>query len=124
MNYVPPEGAPVCPCRESGGLSSMFCPTGHLLECHYPLGCDMAACGHLPRYYEDMTEAEMASREELAEGALRTLARADCPECQSAGMLQVAQDLTLHDGSTLTISAIAVCSCVAATVAADREESS
>lgn len=26
------------------------CPTGHMLECHYPLSCDEAGCDHLARY--------------------------------------------------------------------------
>ena len=29
-----------------------LCPTGHLLECHYPDTCDIAQCQHLERYNE------------------------------------------------------------------------
>lgn len=34
-------------------LACMFCPTGHLLECHAPMTCDQAECSHLVKYDED-----------------------------------------------------------------------
>ena len=33
-------------------LSCMFCPTGHLLECHFPHDCATAKCSHLYKYDE------------------------------------------------------------------------
>ena len=33
-------------------LSCTFCPTGHMLECHYPLDCQQAQCSHLWKYRE------------------------------------------------------------------------
>jgi hypothetical protein len=34
-------------------VSCMFCPYGHMLECHYPFTCDEAECSH---YQEEMEE--------------------------------------------------------------------
>ena len=33
-------------------LSCMFCPTGHLLECHFPDTCEKAQCSHVSKYEE------------------------------------------------------------------------
>lgn len=30
-----------------------FCPTGHLLECHFPDDCATANCSHLSKYMEE-----------------------------------------------------------------------
>lgn len=40
-----------CPMKGSSGLpiSCMFCPVGHLLECHYPYTCEIARCSHWER---------------------------------------------------------------------------
>ena len=46
MNYATPDQAEVCPCRDR---SVFYCPTGHLMECHFPLEREEAACGHLTR---------------------------------------------------------------------------
>jgi hypothetical protein len=43
-------------CR-AGGLNPaacMFCPYGHMLECHYPYTCDEVECSH----YEQEVEAK------------------------------------------------------------------
>lgn len=37
-------------CRCENGMAAMFCPTGHLTECHYPMKCREAQCSHLERY--------------------------------------------------------------------------
>ena len=114
MNYAPPEDVPVCPCREAGGIAHMFCPTGHMVECHHPLPCDIAACGHLPRYYDDMTEAEMAGREETAIATLQQFAQAGCEQCKGGGSQEVKKELELYDGTRITTHATAICACVSA----------
>jgi hypothetical protein len=38
---------PDCRCTHSG--AALFCMTGHITECHYPLSCDDAQCNHWER---------------------------------------------------------------------------
>lgn len=35
-----------CPLGGINAMACMFCPYGHMLECHYPLTCDEAECSH------------------------------------------------------------------------------
>lgn len=42
------EGNPDCHCLTP--LAAMFCMTGHMTECHYPMSCEEAQCGHLKLY--------------------------------------------------------------------------
>jgi hypothetical protein len=39
---------PLCQCVNA--LRTMFCPFGHLTECHFPMNCEQAQCSHLERY--------------------------------------------------------------------------
>lgn len=36
-------------------MRCMFCPYGHMLDCHYPFTCDEAECSH---YFEDIEDDE------------------------------------------------------------------
>ena len=36
-------------CRCENGMAAMFCPFGHLTECHYPMNCCEARCTHQGR---------------------------------------------------------------------------
>lgn len=45
--YPPPEDNPECICEFT--MQAFFCPTGHVLECHYPMPCDEAECSHWER---------------------------------------------------------------------------
>lgn len=38
-----------CPMNGKNPMSCMFCPTGHLLECHWPNDCATANCSHLSK---------------------------------------------------------------------------
>lgn len=38
-----------CPKGAVNPMACMFCPYGHMLECHYPLTCDEAECSHYQR---------------------------------------------------------------------------
>lgn len=42
-------------CRCPSVMATLLCPTGHLLECHYPMRCQEAQCSH---YLEAMAERE------------------------------------------------------------------
>lgn len=33
-------------CRCLAPMQRMFCMTGHILDCHYPLTCSEAECSH------------------------------------------------------------------------------
>lgn len=34
-------------------MACMFCPFGHMLECHYPYTCEEAECSHYQREVEE-----------------------------------------------------------------------
>jgi hypothetical protein len=40
-------GSEVCVCTTP--MQAMFCPFGHMLECHYPMTCSEAHCDHYRR---------------------------------------------------------------------------
>lgn len=42
--YPPPAENPNCICPNP--MAQMFCPYGHMTECHYPYTCDEAECSH------------------------------------------------------------------------------
>lgn len=52
---LPPPN-PACLCFNP--MAAMFCMTGHVLECHYPLGCEEAQCSHYARNVEAEYETE------------------------------------------------------------------
>ena len=119
MNYATPELTPGCICRERGPMASMFCMTGHMLECHHPLDCREAACGHLQRYDGEIDEAEMAGLEEEAVSLLQSLASPGCGECGGSGTQEVSITVPAPEefhhltGDELTLNSTAVCGCVA-----------
>lgn len=45
------EANPACVCPTAH--AAMFCATGHMLECHYPMSCEQADCEHYRRETED-----------------------------------------------------------------------
>jgi len=61
--YPPPPctagdmGIPANPsCICSNAMQAFFCPTGHMLECHYPMDCQEAKCSHLAKYEVEFEE--------------------------------------------------------------------
>jgi hypothetical protein len=60
--YPPPEKNPACRCYVKGDAASfmraMFCPYGHMTECHYPMTCAEAECGHWEIERESEEEAD------------------------------------------------------------------
>lgn len=44
--------------KATSPLACTFCPTGHLLECHFPQDCATAKCSHLYKYDEKRQEEE------------------------------------------------------------------
>ena len=43
--FPPAYFNPNCQCRKDQ-KNPMYCMTGHLTECHYPLECEEANCSH------------------------------------------------------------------------------
>lgn len=41
-----------CPTGATSPMACMFCPYGHMLECHFPLTCEEAECSHYLREIE------------------------------------------------------------------------
>lgn len=72
--YPVPSMNPHCRCRTDS--RQVLCRTGHLLECHYPYSCELAACGHLDRYY-GLAEQELAHYRALRAAARARLERLD-----------------------------------------------
>ena len=81
MEYVPPSQAAMCVCPNA--LASTFCSTGHTLECHFPLTCDMAGCNHLERY--GFHADTVATLEAEAVARLAAWAAPGCEECGGKG---------------------------------------
>ena len=119
MKYVSPDKAPTCRCKDARVLAPMFCPGGHLTECHFPFDCSQAACSHLPRY-DDIDQSEMARLEELAEGTIQRMANADCADCNGAGHTGVLTTIPMPVPNIpvglleVTFAAVAICPCVLA----------
>ena len=42
-----------CPCGGVTPMACMFCPFGHMLECHYPYTCEEVECSH---YQQEMND--------------------------------------------------------------------
>lgn len=118
MSYAPPSEAPVCRCHAAGS-PGMFCPTGHMLECHYPLTCEAAGCGHLQRY-DSYSAAELDALAAAANARLKAMADA---ECSSTGLVTRTVETSIrtpdwlrdiNPADTISYQAKAVCRCAAA----------
>lgn len=48
-----------CPLGGDNPMACMFCPYGHMMQCHYPLTCEEAECSHY--------QAELAAEGEIVE---------------------------------------------------------
>jgi len=69
--YPMPIDNPRCHC--AGAWAAMMCMTGHMLECHHPMDCREAGCGHLGRYDVDPETVELhqtMAAVRLAEGQI------------------------------------------------------
>lgn len=42
-----------CPAGKTSPMACMFCPTGHMTECHYPHTCDSEHCHHYNNEKDD-----------------------------------------------------------------------
>lgn len=126
--YAPPRLSQNCLCRETPA-AAMFCEFGHITECHRPLSCASAGCGHLAKYGHSPAEIQLAERR--AAELLRGLASPGCEACAGSGLIErrlsVADfmallgggsatqilELDLPDGETPEFSFQLVCECVA-----------
>lgn len=126
--YAPPRLSQNCLCRETPA-AAMFCEFGHMTECHRPLSCASAGCGHLSKY--GLTSAEIELAERRAAELLRSLASSGCESCAGSGLVErrlgvadfmallgggsaaTVLDLDLPDGETPEFSFQSVCECVA-----------
>ena len=126
--YSPPRLSQNCHCREDPA-ATMFCGFGHMTECHRPLDCAAASCGHLSKYGYSPAEVELAERR--AADLLRRLASSDCESCAGSGLIErrlsitsfvalfgggsgaVIRGLALPDGGMLEVSVQSVCECIA-----------
>lgn len=103
----------------------MFCRYGHMTECHFPLDCAQAACGHLPQY-EDFSPAQLDDMERRAKSLLAVLAEVDregmageCPECQGQGWIEKTFPISVtappgslaYGSSEIKVTGAAICKC-------------
>ena len=118
MNYAPPDQSPNCACRNRNPIAPTLCMTGHMTECHYPLGCREAACNHLTRY-EEVSPQEMTTLETLALARLQRMADPHCEICRGSGTtkvpftVQAPPNMRETLGDSITFTTTAVCACVA-----------
>ena len=106
MNYATPDQANVCPCRDRERDRSVFCcPTGHLMECHFPLECEEAACGHLIHYGEAYEE-NMPELEAAAWALLEQYADPACDQCDGDGMNMVTRNINPETPENTILSAL------------------
>jgi len=42
-----------CSCGVASLVACMFCPYGHILECHYPRACEEVECSHCRQEMEE-----------------------------------------------------------------------
>lgn len=117
IDYASPEQTPRCLCRENP-MRATLCMTGHMLECHQPFGCSQAACSHLPKYHDEEDARDLEGYVQDARALLRSLAAADCPECQGNVLETVREELAIdlaalgYPGQNLVASRSRICECV------------
>ena len=118
MNYGKPDSVNICRCRDNRA-SPMFCITGHVTECHYPLTCGQAACNHLHKY-DETGELDMPAAEQEAINRLASLSNRYCPDCGGAGVtdqeeplgFDVPEDFRHILGDNPTFTTKVICPCV------------
>ena len=124
MKYAIPSEVNVCTCQDAVPTVMMFCRFGHMTECHFPLDCSQAACGHLPSY-DDFSEVQLDYMDARAKSLLAILAEVDregmdgeCPECQGQGWIEKTYTLAspFPDGVTMLpenieVTGAVICKC-------------
>ena len=113
MEYVNPSEAEMCVCPNA--LAATFCSTGHSLECHFPLTCDMAACSHLEKY--GFNPELVATLEGEALTRLAAWAAPDCEKCGGKGYRNKSYRVTVTVPNPvipgdIAENRMAVCSCI------------
>jgi hypothetical protein len=48
--YAPPRTNLACECWDKEPFAAFNCPFGHMTDCHFPLLCKEAECGHVTQY--------------------------------------------------------------------------
>lgn len=86
IGYLPPKMTPLCQCKHDM-VRTMFCETGHMLECHFPMTCDQAGCTHLYEYWENADQARRWIK--AAHFVLTKLADVGCEKCNGTGGMKV-----------------------------------
>ena len=86
--YAAPERVPTCRCADRPHMAAMFCMTGHMTECHYPLDCKTASCQHLDRY-DLITPEQRQALDKAAADLTGAMADPDCQQCSGEGRIEV-----------------------------------
>ena len=68
-----------CPMGAVSPMACMFCPTGHMLECHHPYDCETAQCAHLAAYGNPEDPADFGLDPDFGAEGL------DSPSCELCG---------------------------------------
>lgn len=79
---LPPHATRHCQCARNP-LRAFYCRAGHMTECHYPLECASAGCGHLVKY--EYTPDEVLEMKVETYLTLKALAEPGCEACQGQG---------------------------------------
>jgi len=83
-NYLPPHKTEGCICAGEAPIAPMLCPYGHPTECHYPMNCAVAGCGHLEK--NDIPTEKILEYREAANARIRNAASPNCPTCRGVGL--------------------------------------
>lgn len=90
FSYLPPRMTEICQCKDDPA-KMMFCSTGHMTECHFPLRCDGAGCGHLERY--DYAPEIVAELRKTNHAIILSFADESCKICEGTGIRAVKMEL-------------------------------
>ncbi len=92
VNYLRPGLTQQCLCRDDA-VKAMLCSTGHMTECHYPMDCRMAGCGHLEQSGMDVSIVRVLRADSVE--WLAEMADDGCELCNGSGIKR--EERSLHE---------------------------
>lgn len=110
--YLPPQLTANCACR-GFPMRAFMCMTGHMLECHFPLDCRTAGCGHLAKY--DFEPEQVQELQEAADRLFAALADPECPHCGGKGFRSHQVNLAemgVRDAPAEPVEMLGTCECI------------
>jgi len=104
-SYLPSFISENCQCAHNL-MKAVACFTGHLAECHFPLDCRAAGCGHLDDY--GIPPEEVQELRDAADRLFRSAADSRCTHCTGRGFRSYVITFPTGDQGVLD----GICQCV------------